>query len=210
VCSSDLQVQVPLFNSPPGHHHEQQQQPPTDEAFFVKQQENSHDTNKPAASLFDSLVLENEQHHHHHQQQQHTVSPSVQTAPIPPQSLFTPPTTAATPSTTTARPTNNRKPTKSSSTTPAYIQSFGHQEQPVTYSTIQKEDGNKIAVVHPAYIVTYKNKPPPPSLEYLQAPFIPSVESGAIEEGELESGSITVEKWHHNSNNFNNKVQQKS
>ena len=190
--------QSPLFNYQPDHHHEQL--PPTDEGFFVKQQENGQETKKPAVSLFDSLVVAS-------QQQQHTVSPSVQTAPIPPQSLFTPPTTAA----TTARPPNRNKPTKpaaTSTTTPAYIQSFGHgQEQPVTYSTIQKEDGNKIAVVHPAYIVTYKNKPPPPSLEYLQAPFIPSVESGAIEEGELESGSTTVEKWQAGSTHNNNQQQ---
>ena len=182
----------------------------TDQGFAIESQ--AQENIQPHVSLFDSQQFLLAQ-----QQQHQTISPGVHSAPMPHPSLF-----AAAPSpTTTPKPLPlNRKPTKptatttTSTTTPAsvvpYVHSFS-QEQPVTYSTIQKEDGNKIAVVHPAYIVTYKNKPPPPSLEYLQAPFIPSVESGAIEEGEeigeLESASGIdhhQENWHfsgqHNSN----------
>lgn len=117
-----------------------------------------------------------------------TVPPSVQNnAPVPQPSLFV--------EGTTPRPPKRKGPTKSPSsitTTPAYSQPFDYQ-QPATYSTIQQEDGKQIAVVHPAYIVTYKNRPSPPSLESLDAPFIPSVESPS-EEGEMSS--IPFEKWH--------------
>ena len=71
------------------------------------------------------------------------------------------------------------------------MEAFNNPQQPVTYSTIQQEDGKQIAVVHPAYIVTYK--PQPPELIDLDAPFIPSVES-ASKEGEMSS--IPFEKWH--------------
>lgn len=97
-------------------------------------------------------------------------------------------------SSVTVRPPKRKSPTKppTTTTTPAYAQSFNYQE-PVTYSTIQQEDGKQIAVVHPAYIVTYKNRPGPPSLESLDAPFIPSIET-PLEEGEMSS--IPFEKWH--------------
>ena len=90
-------------------------------------------------------------------------------------------------------PPPKRKTTKSPyrTTTPIYMEAFNNPQQPVTYSTIQQEDGKQIAVVHPAYIVTYK--PQPPELIDLDAPFIPSVES-ASKEGEMSS--IPFEKWH--------------
>nr|CAH0113789.1 unnamed protein product [Daphnia galeata] len=94
----------------------------------------------------------------------------------------------------TARPPK-RKTTKLPSrttTTPAYMETFNNQH-PVTYATIQQEDGKQIAVVHPAYIVTYKSQPGPPELLDLDAPFIPSVESPS-EVGEMSS--IPFEKWH--------------
>ncbi|XP_046634848.1 proline-rich protein 36-like [Daphnia pulicaria] len=88
-----------------------------------------------------------------------------------------------------------RKTTKLPSrttTTPGYMESFNNQH-PVTYATIQQEDGKQIAVVHPAYIVTYKSQPGPPELLDLDAPFVPSVESPS-EVGEMSS--IPFEKWH--------------
>jgi hypothetical protein len=72
------------------------------------------------------------------------------------------------------------------------METFNNQH-PVTYATIQQEDGKQIAVVHPAYIVTYKSQPGPPELLDLDAPFIPSVESPS-EVGEMSS--IPFEKWH--------------
>ncbi|XP_057375823.1 BRD4-interacting chromatin-remodeling complex-associated protein-like [Daphnia carinata] len=96
--------------------------------------------------------------------------------------------------TSTVKPPK-RKTTKLPSrttTSPAYMESFNNQ-QPVTYATIQQEDGKKIAVVNPAYIVTYKSQPGPPELLDLDAPFVPSVESPS-EVGEMSS--IPFEKWH--------------
>ncbi|XP_032785069.2 titin [Daphnia magna] len=96
--------------------------------------------------------------------------------------------------TSTVKPPK-RKTTKLPSrttTAPAYMESFNNQ-QPVTYATIQQEDGKQIAVVHPAYIVTYKSQPGPPELLDLDAPFVPSVESPS-EIGEMSS--IPFEKWH--------------
>lgn len=87
-----------------------------------------------------------------------------------------------------------RKTTKSPtiSTTPAYVEKITNQN-PATYATIQQEDGKQIAVVHPAYIVTYKSRSGSPELVDLDIPFIPSVESPSSE-GELTS--IPFEKWH--------------
>ena len=90
----------------------------------------------------------------------------------------------------TPKPPKRKRPTKApvaATTTPA-LPAFNPQ-QTVTYSTIQQEDGKKIAVVHPAYIVTFKHKPGPPELIDLDAPFVPSVESSPQNTG------VSLEKW---------------
>lgn len=92
------------------------------------------------------------------------------------------------------KPLLKRKTTPSimRTTTAASVET-NQLKQTAKYATIQQEDGKQIAVVHPAYIVTYKSRSGSPEMIDLDIPFVPSVESPSSE-GELTS--IPFEKWH--------------
>jgi len=105
-------------------------------------------------------------------------------------------TTTTEAATTTAVPVTTPKPVsttvKTRTTTEFAYQTF-NQLAPVQYSTIQQEDGKQIAVVHPAYIVTYRVKPGSPDLINLDAPFLPSVEGPTSAESAEEP---SLQQWH--------------
>lgn len=101
-------------------------------------------------------------------------APALVAAPEP----VTPPTTTTPPPTTTT--------TMRTTTVDFSYQSF-NQLGPVKYSTIQQEDGKQIAVVHPAYIVTYRAKPGVPDLYDLDAPFQPSQQAPVLIENHDEN-----------------------